>query len=137
MLRRIALVFSASLLLSPLGLIRPSAAEDCPIKDLSFEAREKQLHDAPTCDRARELFGLCSYGANGDVPLGEIVTKRCEGDFLAKQNPAQRKTYNRAIKRCDDEYKNEDGSMYRAMAAGCRVDVAQSYARKLRKALRK
>ncbi|MCX7310238.1 MAG: hypothetical protein NTV56_00560 [Alphaproteobacteria bacterium] len=83
-----------------------------------------------------ELFGLCSYGASGDVPLGEIVTKKCEGDFLAKLSQAQRKTYHRAIKRCDDVYKNEDGSMYRAMAAGCRVDLAQSYARKFRKGLR-
>jgi hypothetical protein len=86
--------------------------------------------------KAREWFGICSYGASGDVPLGQIVTEKCEGDFLAKLTKAQRRTYEQKIKTCDDEYKNEDGSMYRAMAAGCRVDVAQSYARRFRKTKR-
>jgi hypothetical protein len=38
------------------------------------------------------------------------------------------------MKRCDAKYENIDATMYRAMAAGCRADLAQSYAHKFGKA---
>jgi hypothetical protein len=129
MLGRTAFAFLASLLLTT-----PGAAQDCPIKDLNYEARETLLRNEPSCDKAREWFGICSYGASGDVPLGQIVIEKCEGSFLAKLSKVQQRGYDREIKACDDDYKNKDGSMYRAMAAGCRVDIAQSYARKFREA---
>jgi hypothetical protein len=62
------------------------------------------------------------------------VTEKCEGNFLNKLSKAQRRTCDRAMKRCDAKYENIDATMYRAMAAGCRADLAQSYAHKFGKA---
>src|SRR5450759_3758881 len=67
------------------------------------------LRQAPTCDKAKELFGDCAYGASGDISLGQIVTEKCEGTFLQKLSAAQRRTYDREMKRCGDKYKNMDG----------------------------
>jgi hypothetical protein len=127
MVVRVALAFSAILLMTA-----PGAAQDCPIKDFNHEAREDLLRKAPTCDKSMELFGACAYGAGGDVSLGQIVTEKCEGDFMRKLNKVERQAYNGEIKACSREYAKEDGTMYRAMEAGCRAHVAQTYARKFR-----
>jgi hypothetical protein len=127
MLVRIILACSAILL-----LVRPGAAEDFQMLDQA--GREQVLRQAPTCDKANELFGDCAYGAGGDTALGQIVTQKCEADFLHKLSKAQRRSYERAIKRCGAKYANMDGTMYRAMAAGCRAERAQSYSRKFGKA---
>jgi len=124
MLVRIILAFSAILLLTLTG-----GAQDCPIKEFTQEAREQLLRQAPTCDKAMELFGVCSYGASGDTSLGQIVTEKRQEVFLQKLSAAQRRTYDREMKRCGDKYKNQDGAMYRSFAASCRASLAQSYAR--------
>ena len=54
--------------------------------------------------------------------------------FLQKLSAAQRRTYERWIKRCNDDYKPDEGTLSRAMAAGCRAMLAQNYARKFSKA---
>ena len=126
MLVRMILACSAILLLTP-----PAAAQDC--QTLGYEAREQVLRQAPSCDKAKELFGDCAYGASGDISLGQIVTEKCEATFLQMLGAAQRRSYDHEMKRCDDQYKNKDGTMYRAMAAGCRADLAQSYAHKFGK----
>jgi hypothetical protein len=123
MLVRIILACSAILLLG-----RPGVAADCQTLDQA--GREQVLRQAPTCDKANELFGDCAYGASGDTALGQVVTEKCEGDFLKKLSAKQKRTYQRGIKTCNDKYANMDGTMYRAMAAGCRADLAQSYSRK-------
>ena len=38
------------------------------------------------------------------------------------------------MKNCNDEYKEEEGTLSRAMVAGCRANLAQSYAHKFGKA---
>src|ERR1700682_6653069 len=108
------LAFSAILLLT-----RPGAAQDC--QHFEHDARKGVIYDAPTCDKAKERFGDCAYGASGDVSLGEIVIEKCEGDFLNKLSTGQRRAYLRGIKACDAQYENMQGTMYVAMAAGCRI----------------
>ena len=127
MLVRIILACSAILLLT-----RSGAAQDC--LQLEFEAREALVRQAPTCDKAMELFAGCAFGGSGDINLGQIATEKCQADFLQKLSAGQRRSYERGIKRCNAEYENMDGTMYRAMAAGCRADLAQSYAHKFGKA---
>ena len=127
-MRWIALAVSA-IVLPPL----PAAAQDCPIKDFSHEAREELLRKAPTCDKSMELFSACSYGASGDISLGQIVTEKCEASFLSKLGKPQRQAYDRQMKACGRKYAKEDGTMYRAMAAGCRASLAQTYARRAAK----
>jgi hypothetical protein len=120
---RIILAFSVILLPT-----RLAATEEC--LNLEFEAREALVRQAPTCDKAVELFGNCAFGGSGDIGLGQIVTEKCQADFLQKLSAKQRRSYQREIKDCNDAYKNEEGTVGRAIAAGCRADVAQSYATK-------
>jgi hypothetical protein len=127
MLVRIILGFSAILLLAS-----PGTAQDC--QTLPQEGREEVLRKAPTCDKAMELFSDCAYGASGDISLGQIITKKCEATFLSKLSARQKHSYDRGMKRCYDQYKNEDGTMYRAMTAGCQADLAQNYTHKFGKA---
>ena len=127
MLVRIILACSAILLLT-----LPGAAEDC--RELEFGAREALLRQAPTCDKAMELFQGCNAGGSGDINLGLIVTEKCEAGFLKKFSKAQRRSYDRELKSCNDEMKDDEGTLSRAMAAGCRALAAQSYAHKFGKA---
>ena len=127
MLVRIILACSAILLLAS-----PGRPQDC--QSLPQEGREEVLRKAPTCDKAMELFSDCAYGASGDISLGQIITEKCEATFLQKLSAGQKRSYDRGMKRCYDKYKNEDGTMYRAMTAGCQADLAQSYAHRFGKA---
>lgn len=124
---RIILACSAILLLT-----RPGAAEDC--RALGFEGREAVVRQAPTCDKAMERFGDCNYGAGGDIGLGQIVTEKCETVFLKKLNAQARRSYRRGIKTCNDADKEDEGTLSHAIAAGCRANLAQDYARKFGKA---
>ena len=127
MLVRMILACFAVLLLGP-----AATAQEC--QNMRHQEREALVHKAPTCDKAREQFGDCAYGATGDVSLADIVTEKCEAEFMPNivRTPRWR-AYQRSIKRCDDKYEKMEGTMYVAMAAGCRIDVAQSYAHKFGK----
>jgi len=127
MLVRMILAFFAILLLARSG----NAAEDC--QSLGFEGREQIVRQAPSCDKANASFAACAYGAGGDTSLAQIVIEKCEGGFLNTLSKAQRRSYDRGMKRCEAKYEHEDGTMYRAMAAGCRANLAQSYAHKFGK----
>src|ERR1700690_4246442 len=127
MLVRIILACSAILLLA-----RPGAAQDC--LKLEFEAREALVRQAATCDKAMALFEGCAFGGSGDINLGQIATTKCEVGFLKKLSKAQRRGYDREMKSCNDKYKEEEGTLSRAIVAGCRANLAQSYAHKFDKA---
>jgi hypothetical protein len=60
MLVRAILACSAILLLTP-----HAAADEC--LNLEFKAREALVCQAPTCDKAIELFGNCAFGGGGDI----------------------------------------------------------------------
>jgi hypothetical protein len=126
MLVRMILAISAILLLASSG-----RAQDC--QSLKPEGRVEVLRKAPTCDAAMEAFGDCAYGASGDDRLADIATDKCEAEFLEKVGVKQRRAYIVALKQCDDKYENMQGTMYVAMAAGCRAHLAQSYAHKINK----
>ena len=114
-------------------LATPAGAQEC--QNLGHAEREALIRKAPTCDKAHEQFSDCAYGASGDVSLADIVTEKCEAEFLPNVVRTPRwRAYQRSIKRCDDKYEKMDGTMYVAMAAGCRIDVAQSYAHRFNKA---
>jgi hypothetical protein len=109
-----------------------AATTECPTLD--GEKIEKLLAEAPSCDQAMKLFEACEYSASGDVGLGEIVIKKCEGDFLAKLSKARRRVYDRKIKACWRKYAKKSGTMYRSFEAFCAAGVAQTYARRAVKA---
>ena len=123
MLGRMVLVLSAVLL-----LVVPARAQDCPTEGSGWEGRQDAVRKAPTCKEALKVAEACAYGATGDVGLTNIVLEKCEADFSAKMSKAQRQRYNHEIKRCDEEYRREEGTMYRSMAAFCRATLARDTA---------
>ena len=129
MVYRAVVALSAFLL-----LVSPGLAEDCPVS--GFEQIEKLLSGAPSCDRAMALFEACSFGASGDVGLGQVATKKCEGIFLTKLSKSERRAYDRKVGACWAKYAKEGGTMYRSMSAFCAAEVAQAYAARARKAKR-
>jgi hypothetical protein len=127
------MVYRAVVALSAFLLVAsPALAEDCPVS--GFENIEKLLTGAPTCDRAMALMIACSFGSSGDVGLGQIVTKKCEGSFLNKLSKSARRSYDRKVGACWHKYAKKSGTMYRSMAAFCVAEVAQAYAARARKA---
>jgi hypothetical protein len=109
-----------------------AAAKDCPT--LEYEKIEQLLAAAPSCDRSMALFSDCAFGSSGDVGLGTVVIKKCEGVFLAKLSKAQRRVYDRKVQACWDKYAKESGTMYRSMSAFCAAGLAQTYAARAAKA---
>lgn len=72
--------------------------------------------------------------ASGDVSLGAAVTEKCEGDFLGKLSPKQKRVYNREQQSCARKYQKEDGSTYRSFEAFCGAYVARNYSTQFLKA---
>ena len=109
---------------------KPPEPEACPIEDFTEDAREKLVQDAPSCDKALDLFRACSLGASGDVALGAIVVEKCEAGFLNRLTKDQRRTYDREQKGCQNKYRRESGTMYRSFEAFCGAGLARNYARR-------
>ena len=109
-------------------------AEVCPAKSTQFDDIVVALKEARSCDRAMKIFEACEFGASGDVQLGAVVEKKCEGDFLARLKDSQKHLYQREMRVCDRKYRNESGTMYLSFTAFCRAEVAQRYSRRALKA---
>src|SRR5215468_8769190 len=108
-----------------------AATPDCPERDRDNIL--ELLAQAPTCEKSLELFEACSYGASGDVALGEVVIRKCESDFLTKLSKSQRHSYDRQQRQCSLKYRNESGTMYRSFEAFCSANLAKDYARRFAK----
>lgn len=111
-----------------------AATEECPAKSTQMDDIIAVLEKAPSCNRAMKIFGACEYGASGDVQFGEVVEKKCEADFLSGLGAGQKRAYAHELKRCDDKYANESGTMYRSFTAFCRAEVSQRHSQKALKA---
>jgi hypothetical protein len=125
--------------LAAIGLvlaIGPAAAApmECPAKSTQMDDIIASLNAAKGCDAAMKVFEACEYGASGDVQFGEVVEKKCEADFLDKANASKKRAYKRELGVCDRKYRNQSGTMYISFTAFCRAQVAQRYARQMRKA---
>ena len=116
-----ALALIGGCLASPASAAPKPAApqKECPMPD-----RDEAVRKAPTCKQALETMEACAYGAGGDTELGEIVVGKCEAGFLSKLSKEQRRAYDREIKRCDNKYRNQSGTMYRSFEAFCRAELA-------------
>jgi hypothetical protein len=131
MLGRTALALLAVLLLGVAAM-----AQDCPTEGSGWEGREDAVRKAPTCNEALKVAESCAYGASGDTGLTNIVLEKCEAGFSGRMSKAQRQSYHRGIQRCDEEYRRQEGTMYRSMAAFCRATFARDTAAKFAKARR-
>lgn len=121
-------------LTAALALCAPAFAKDCPVEDSSLDAREQAIRKAPSCKEALEVMQSCAYGASGDVTLSSAVVEVCEAGFLGRLSKAQRRSYDREMRRCDAKYRHESGTMYRSFEAFCRAELAVRYQTRMAKA---
>jgi len=118
-------------LFASVALAAPKSGDpkQCPVTEHSLDAIEAAIEQA-SCRESMNIFQACAYVASGDVPLGQAVIRKCEGDFLNKLNARQKRAYENEIKRCWRKYRRESGTMYRSFEAMCAAAVAQVYSRR-------
>jgi hypothetical protein len=134
LLLTITLVFSSP---APYAWAGPKAErpeKQCPHPVSEFDKISQGLDKASTCSAALELFSACAVGATSDVQIGGVVLERCERDFLARLNKAQKRSYQAEQKSCERQYSRQEGSMYRSAWAFCLAEVADKYAKRFAKA---
>ena len=112
----------------------PALAAVCLDKSMTLDEIVDAINARQGCERAMKLFEDCSLGSGGDSQLGAAVEKKCEADFLDKANASKKQAYKRELGVCDRKYRNQSGTMYISFTAFCRAEVAQRYAREMRRA---
>jgi len=115
----------------------PALAAVCLDKSMTPEEIVDAINATPGCEPAMKLFKDCEFGTSGDVQLGAAVEKKCEGDLLGRLAAAKKQAYQRELGVCDRKYRNESGTMYVSFTAFCRAEVAQRYAREVRRSASK
>ncbi len=105
----------------------PSPAGNCPVS--GGGERQNFVREAPSCEEAVRRFKLCSIGASLDGPLALRVSEVCEKAYLSKLPEKEREAYRAAIDACNAPYAARQGTMYRSIAAFCRVDMMAQYAK--------
>lgn len=120
MSKRLFLVLAALAVLAG----RPSAAE-CPVS--GAEATSDAIEQAPSCAKAAEIYGLCTWGSSMDIQFADSAIQKCEADFLDKLTAAQRRAYDRARLQCGRKYAHQSGTLYRSFEASCSVALAKDY----------
>jgi hypothetical protein len=101
-------------------------ANGCPV--VGGETKLSLIESAPTCQEAARLFRLCAVGASLDGRLALLVEKVCERSSLAQLPGKEREAYQAAIDACNAPYARKRGTIYRSVAAHCRVDAMASFA---------
>jgi hypothetical protein len=114
-----------------MALAHPVLAVECPVA--GAEATSDAIEQAPSCAKAAEIYGLCTWGSSMDIQFAAAAITKCEADFLTKLTPQQKRTYDRAKMRCGRKYARESGTLYRSMEASCSVALAKTYWTRLTK----
>jgi hypothetical protein len=87
------------------------------------------IASAQTCQKTVRLFKRCAIGASLDGRLALSVMKVCERSSLARMPAKERAAYEAEIDGCNRPYVLKRGTIYRSVAAHCRVDVMAQYDR--------
>jgi hypothetical protein len=112
----------------------PAFAAVCLDKSMTIDEIVEAINATSGCSPAMKLATDCQLGTGGDTQLGAAVEKKCEADFLNTANASKKQAYKRELGVCDRKYRNQSGTMYISFTAFCRAEVAQRYAKEMRKA---
>ena len=114
------------LIVLPLLAIPAAAAPECPASSpLQMDAIVRAISAAPGCQPAFKIMEACAFGSSADVQTGSAVVDKCEPGIA----PRFKAAFERARKACVAKYANQDGTMYRSMAAFCVAKAAVKYNR--------
>ena len=124
-----ALVLSLAL---PLVLFSGSFAHaaECPVEMLTdgyLDNVEKAIASKTSCYEAVEIAESCAMGSSMDSAIAGTAEVKCTATFQKKLNRADARTYASLQKKCNDKYKDMQGTMYISAAAFCRLNVSQLY----------
>jgi hypothetical protein len=108
-----------------MALAHPLSAAECPVA--GAEATSDAIERAPSCAKAAEIYGLCTWGASMDIQFADVAIRKCEADFVARLTPQQQRAYDRAKTRCGRKYARESGTLDRSFEASCSVELAKTY----------
>jgi hypothetical protein len=103
-----------------------AGAQRCPVSN--GNEKVALVARATSCQDAVRLFKRCAIGATLDGRLALSVTRVCEKTSLARMPAKERAAYEAAIDGCNAPYALKRGTIYRSVAAHCRVDVMAQYA---------
>jgi hypothetical protein len=106
----------------------PALAGDCPAGE--GDGKVALVAKASSCQEAVRLFKLCAIGASLDGRLAASVHEVCERTVIAKLPEKEREAYEAAIAACNAPYVRKRGTIYRSVAAHCRVDVMADFAKR-------
>ena len=67
------------------ALARPVFAAERPVA--GADATSEAIAQAPSCGKAAEIYGLCTWGSSMDIQFADVAIRKCEADFLARLTP--------------------------------------------------
>jgi hypothetical protein len=110
-----------------------AVAADCPIESMNPVEVRKLIDAAPTCEQGLKIFQSCGWGATSDVVTSGHVIEKCEAVFAGKLSAAQKRSYSRAQRVCENKHANESGSEYASLRAFCSAEAAARMAKQVAK----
>lgn len=101
-------------------------AVDCPPSDV--DATVKLVESKKSCYEAADTARQCAWGSSADVHISGAAIEICARDYT---NISQKDLviYEALMNKCNKKYENEQGTLYRAMNAHCRLNVAELFSK--------
>jgi hypothetical protein len=95
----------------------------CPV-DGDADKILEAIEGGGNCYTAAGIAESCAYGSSLDVQFVAAATEVCSAGFGA-MDAGTRQTYDYLVQRCWEKYENQEGTLYRAMAAHCTLEVTR------------
>lgn len=119
-----------SALLILLCLSAPLYAAECPVNINVASYLDKvsaAIRATKSCDEGSTIAESCAMGSSGDTETAVVAERQCGLDFWKKLSKSDKKTYNDLQSKCDQKFKDKDGTMYMSANAFCRLNIAKLY----------
>lgn len=105
-------------------------AIECPAtfgSDDYYENVVAAIRSATSCRDGAELAAACALGSSFDPNITVVAERKCGLDFWQKLSAAEKTHYNHLQTKCDNKYKDMQGTMYISANAFCKLRIAELY----------
>lgn len=103
---------------------------DCPVEPDSDKYSDKVIQAiiaSKSCDKGSSIAQACAFASSMDVQTTAEAKHQCELNFEKKLSSSDKEVYKALLNKCDNKYKDMDGTMYLSASAFCRLNVARLY----------
>jgi hypothetical protein len=107
--------------------IRKPASIECPVAFPSenyVDDVEKAINATTSCENAKEMAEACGMGSSIDRDITIVAERKCNLDFYSRLSKSEVSIFEGLQNKCNDKYKNSQGTMYISFTAFCRLNVA-------------